>query len=1193
MADQTKNKPEDKPEAKKNETPKSKEPKGESDPLKLEKDILEQKAKITNMEPKLKLYKDNSVDLTDKFNKNRKKINIMIKRLDFHHHVFDFYNPGEDNQRAISGGGGAREWRAGPDNANTYPTHDAYEYPVDLMINASKINYEHFLLKDTRLSFISNFIKALPLGQLFRGNIIGALRATWDGDRGQQVSIATTVIAAVTVFAIIPLFVTSWVATSVMIIIILIFSVTGMLNKLETQVNIPMGQAFAGGTDPAQLHPSGALPAGPTDNTENQIKISKQVIGKGPSLYSYLFNMISERILKDAAKREVLDFIRGVNIGQVDNDDHLALQAGTRFSPKKFAGGGAASVLLFAASFLLMFFILGSGVGPAAMVALKGNLLINNLFFPIYSAISSSGQMELPILDTYRLPSVKGPTKGARIKVNVKDVKNSLKKVNLTKNVGLENETVTEINKKLVIRSFAKKKEGLLNRLLNKISAKGITLSEKAMSPLLVELITIGNVGGARARADGAPADDWAGGVIYAGNYDTFINTVKGDFDSSDVDKIETKLGTLEDISRRWTTSKVRIKAERDAAERARAVAGRAPVAHPWGGFATREKIAQIDKDLSALDSSSNSTLTSHYETLKEIYDKDIEKAKQQQESAYEDTELLISGESGKAAAAMDKLLKKYILSIGIIVYDAQNIPAPVAEYHDITGRDGHPDQRGGEWETRDWMGSGDVEPHEKTQAWIVDCYFRTIGDGKAHASQLALQYSRASYELPEVQHILLKSKLMYYLDEYEKQQGLILAEEHKLKLLEKMQKAVKSKGLSLNDRITALKNDIKGESKIVIKILKRNGLGEKVGAIKAAYGITVGAFLNLAENLTMCTDIGKKYNFSTLEIKAFEASVKEIKVYYENQIKEKETEEEKKKAEKTTKEEKEKAEKTVKEERKKAEKLAKEEKEKEKLKEKLKKEIEETPQKEEEKQKKLETIEKIEQIDKEQKQEDKQEDTESEIKIKELTNKTERDTLEIKNLTNETELTTKSINEVVKELQKSRIGSIEFTEHARELLIDQLGRLKKKREIQEKKLSEVVYEKERVAQLLTEMINEEQLILKEKLQLEREKKQFREQQQKFLLDKAKMENTIRQLQTRESNQNKRSLRNNFEQVFTPQLEESKPPISYSTKTTDKGRIRTPQKKVKKPKQFTRNKPRREKKESFIESLTPDFLKTQ
>jgi len=89
------------------------------------------------------------------------------------------------------------------------------------------------------------------------------------------------------------------------------------------------------------------------------------------------------------------------------------------------------------------------------------------------------------------------------------------------------------------------------------------------------------------------------------------------------------------------------------------------------------------------------------------------------------------------------------------------------------------------------------------------------------------------------------------------------------------------------------------------------------------------------------------------------------------------------------------------------------------------------------------------------------------------------------------------------------------------------------------------------------------------------------------------MENTIRQLQTRESNQNKRSLRNNFEQVFIPQLEESKPPISYSTKTTDKGRIRTPQKKVKKPKQFTRKKPRREKKESFIESLTPDFLKTQ
>jgi len=113
---------------------------------------------------------------------------------------------------------------------------------------------------------------------------------------------------------------------------------------------------------------------------------------------------------------------------------------------------------------------------------------------------------------------------------------------------------------------------------------------------------------------------------------------------------------------------------------------------------------------------------------------------------------------------------------------------------------------------------------------------------------------------------------------------------------------------------------------------------------------------------------------------------------------------------------------------------------------------------------------------------------------------------------------------------------------------------------------------------------------------LDEEKKQFREQQRKYLLDKAKMEQTIRQLQTRESNQKKRTLRKQIE-PFRVSHVESGPPISFTSSSEkpiiNKGKIRTPQKKVKKPKQFTRKKPKREKKESFIESLTPDFLKTQ
>ena len=186
--------------------------------------------------------------------------------------------------------------------------------------------------------------------------------------------------------------------------------------------------------------------------------------------------------------------------------------------------------------------------------------------------------------------------------------------------------------------------------------------------------------------------------------------------------------------------------------------------------------------------------------------------------------------------------------------------------------------------------------------------------------------------------------------------------------------------------------------------------------------------------------------------------------------------------------------------------------------------------------------------------------------------------------------MTKKAISEIVKEIQRSQSSSIEFTEHARDLLIDQLGRLKKKRDLQEKKLSDMVYEKERVTQILSEMKKEEEFILQEKLQLEEEKKQFKQQRQKYLLDKAKMEDTMRRLQTRESNQKKRTLRKQNRPVYIP-TEESGPPISYSPST--KGKIRTPQKRVKKPKQFTRKKPKREKKQSFIDSLVPDFLKTQ
>ena len=476
------------------------------------------------------------------------------------------------------------------------------------------------------------------------------------------------------------------------------------------------------------------------------------------------------------------------------------------------------------------------------------------------------------------------------------------------------------------------------------------------------------------------------------------------------------------------------------------------------------------------------------------------------------------------------------------------------------------------------------------------DLYFR-VNAGK-RGNPAANEASKQSYNLATVKHIMGKAKILYLLEKYEKQERLLLPEKEKLKELEKMKKQIESGGLSLGDRVSVFKKDLKGDSKIVVKILKRNGLGDRIGVIKSSYGITVAAFLNLAKDNSICAEIGKKYGFTDLENKAFIVSVKEVEEYYNNKITEKQAEETKKEADKTAKEEKKKAEKTEKEAKEKAEEDKKKEEEKDKLTEDLKEDITKTDQPEEQKQKKLETIEKLEQIEKEQKQKEKVEETESQIKIKQLERQTEKDLSEIKKITNENKLTKKAISEIVKEIQKSQSSNIEFTEHARDLLIDQLGRLKKKRDLQEKKLSDMVYEKERVSQILSEMKKEEKFILEEKLQLEEEKEQFKQQRQKYLLDKAKMEDTMRRLQTRESNQKKRTLRKQNRPVYIP-TEESGPPISYSSSTNqrgtsvNKGKIRTPQKKVKKPKQFTRKKPKREKKQSFIDSLVPDFLKTQ
>ena len=158
------------------------------------------------------------------------------------------------------------------------------------------------------------------------------------------------------------------------------------------------------------------------------------------------------------------------------------------------------------------------------------------------------------------------------------------------------------------------------------------------------------------------------------------------------------------------------------------------------------------------------------------------------------------------------------------------------------------------------------------------DLYFR-VNSGK-RGNPAANKASEQSYNLTTVKHIMGKAKILYLLEKYEKQEKLLVPERETLKELEKMKKELESSGLSVSDRLSRFKKDIKGKSDIVVKILKRNGLGKQIGGIKRVYGITVSAFLNLADNLSMCEEIGKKLNFEKLEVKALEISAKEVKQY-------------------------------------------------------------------------------------------------------------------------------------------------------------------------------------------------------------------------------------------------------------------------------------------------------------------------
>ena len=317
--------------------------------------------------------------------------------------------------------------------------------------------------------------------------------------------------------------------------------------------------------------------------------------------------------------------------------------------------------------------------------------------------------------------------------------------------------------------------------------------------------------------------------------------------------------------------------------------------------------------------------------------------------------------------------------------------------------------------------------------------------------------------------------------------------------------------------------------------------------------------------------------------------------------------------------------------------------KEEKKVEEKLKKEIDKTPQEEDSKEKKLEYIKQLDELRK-------NKDLEIQAKHKELSGKIDllessktRNEQEIEKLNREKELTLETIDISLEELKSYKEGYNEITEKKRNILIDYIDRLKKKQFIQDQNYSDKVLENEKHKRLLTQIKNERVLLIKtrqdyerqrdilevkkkellqEKIIKERESKQreriqsLKEKKFKKQLDELKKIQHIKEKKLKKEIQELKGKQKKLQDQFnTSSIEE--PPSNpedkeyllqkevfkakekqltrHLKKSLKKGKAPityVPEDKPsKKSKKFTRKKPKRKKKESFIESITPDFMK--
>lgn len=464
----------------------------------------------------------------------------------------------------------------------------------------------------------------------------------------------------------------------------------------------------------------------------------------------------------------------------------------------------------------------------------------------------------------------------------------------------------------------------------------------------------------------------------------------------------------------------------------------------------------------------------------------------------------------------------------------------------------------------KEYDGSGDIEQVKK----LSD--YNTTKKENISKIENSLSTKSGVVTVDDI-HLFFKLSVLYYRKELI--QGKIKKRDGLLNDKKELEEALKP----LHPRFEGRSGN--PVSREIIGILKSFGLEKRLRIISKVCGLGKFEYIQfklLSDNPEILDSKVKQMKFSSLETISFKAAIKEIvsrgKIREETKKKEAEKKEGQKKEEEKKKEEK----KKDKIKRKESEKRA------DKIKDELKTDIEQSKESDEEKKKKLEKIEELKKINEEKEKKEAEKQSETENKIRELEQSNKINEQRIEKLTSDKKITVKTINQSLNELRSYKEGFNELIDKKRRMLITAIEHMKKKKDLQDKEYTDLVLRTEKEKLLLSEIVKEEAIIRKDKQELNEQVRRVKEKEKLFLVEKERYMNRNKILEKRLEKQKKRTHKRNSSDSFS-----KSPPIIYVPKEKDKSRQKKPTKK----KTSTRKK--RSNSESFIESLTPKFLKSQ